>query len=190
MDNPGTASRIARGEVRLETPRLILRKPEQGDLGDILEIFSDPEVTRYWSGTPWAGMDEARDWLARIGQNHADGSALALVLQENDSGRVIGTCTIFQIHRSRRGEIGYALGRAWWGRGLMDEALHALVRFAFGTMDLRRLEADIDPANSASRKSLERLGFVREGLMRERWEVAGQVTDSEIHGLLRHEWHG
>jgi len=190
VDNPGTATRIAREDVRLETPRLVLRKPREDDLEDVLDIFSDPEVTRYWSGRPWTGLDEARDWLTRVRENHASGTALALVLQDRDSGRVIGTCTVFQIHYTRRGEIGYALDRTRWGRGLMHEALQALVRFAFQTMDLRRLEADIDPANTASRRSLERLGFKREGLMRERWEVAGQVSDSEIYGLLRHEWCG
>jgi [ribosomal protein S5]-alanine N-acetyltransferase len=190
MEYLAKAADIVRDAVRLETTRLILRKPREGDLEDVLAVFSDPEVTRYWSGAPWTGMDNAREWLSRMNEGHANGTGLMLVLEDRASGCVIGTCSVFQIHRSRRAEIGYGMGRAWWGRGLMNEALHALVRFAFQTLDLRRLEADIDPANTASRKSLERLGFVHEGLLRERWEIAGQVTDSELHGLLRSEWCG
>lgn len=188
MSEAGTERRFPAGEIRLDTPRLVLRLPGEDDLADILAIFSDPDVTRFWSGSPWSGMDEARAWLARMRRGQAEGTGLLLVLEARDSGHVIGDCTVFDIHHTRRAEIGYALGRPFWGQGLMHEALTALVDYAFGPMDLRRLEADIDPANSASRRSLERLGFVREGLLRERWEVEGRLSDSEMFGLLRSAW--
>jgi RimJ/RimL family protein N-acetyltransferase len=70
----------------------------------------------------------------------------------------------------------------------MAEALPALVAHAFGALDLNRLEADIDPRNTASARVLERLGFRREGLLRERWIVNGEKSDSAIYGLLRAEW--
>jgi len=80
------------------------------------------------------------------------------------------------------------LGRKHWGAGYMLEAMRGLVRFAFEEMQLRRLEAEIDPRNAASAKLLERLGFVREGLLRQRWDLKGEVTDSGLYGLLRAEW--
>ena len=70
----------------------------------------------------------------------------------------------------------------------MQEALTALVRFAFGELKLRRIEADVDPRNAASLKSLDRLGFKQEGLLRERWNVAGEIQDTLFFGLLAHEW--
>ena len=70
----------------------------------------------------------------------------------------------------------------------MHEALQALLGFAFHALDLNRLEADIDPRNHASARTLERLGFQREGHMRERWIVKGEVTDTWWYGLLRREW--
>jgi RimJ/RimL family protein N-acetyltransferase len=70
----------------------------------------------------------------------------------------------------------------------MHEALTALLEFAFGDLDLNRVEADIDPRNVASARSLERLGFHKEGHLRERWIVDGEVSDSSLYGLLRSEW--
>jgi RimJ/RimL family protein N-acetyltransferase len=70
----------------------------------------------------------------------------------------------------------------------MIEALTALVSHAFNDLDLNRLEADIDPRNAPSKVCLERLGFVSEGYMRERWIVGGEVCDSALYGLLRREW--
>jgi len=80
------------------------------------------------------------------------------------------------------------MGRACWGKGYMNEALNALVSHAFEVMRLRRLEADVDPRNAASIRTLERLGFQREGYLRERWHVNGEVQDAIFYGLLRREW--
>lgn len=70
----------------------------------------------------------------------------------------------------------------------MHEALQALLEFGFGELDLNRIEADIDPRNSASARTLERLGFTKEGYLRERWIVGDEVSDTAIYGLLRREW--
>ena len=70
----------------------------------------------------------------------------------------------------------------------MREALTALIGYAFRTLDLHRIEADADPRNAASVRVLEHLGFVREGLLRERWHVGGEVSDSLLLGLLRGDW--
>jgi RimJ/RimL family protein N-acetyltransferase len=70
----------------------------------------------------------------------------------------------------------------------MHEALQALLEFGVGELDLNRIEADIDPRNSASARTLERLGFTKEGYLRERWIVGDEVSDTAIYGLLRREW--
>ncbi len=64
------------------------------------------------------------------------------------------------------------------------EAGHALLEHGFDSLQLRRVEAEIDPANEARRKTLDRLGFVQEGLLRQRWEINGVVSDSALYGLL------
>ena len=99
-------------------------------------------------------------------------NALQLGIERRADHTLVGTCSLFHFHvASRRAEIGYALGRPYWGAGYMLEALQALLHYAFQTLDLNRLEADIDPRNPASARTLERLGFQKEGYLRERWIV-------------------
>ena len=101
----------------------------------------------------------------------------------------VGNCTLHHFHdASRRAEIGYALARPFWGQGYMHEALQSLVTYAFEQLDLNRLEADIDPRNASSARSLDRLGFRKEGHLRERWIVNGEVSDTGYYGLLRSDW--
>ena len=64
------------------------------------------------------------------------------------------------------------------------------MRFAFEELGLRRIEADVDPRNEASIRLLERLGFQREGYLRERWLVDQEINDTVFYGLLRREWLG
>jgi RimJ/RimL family protein N-acetyltransferase len=90
--------------------------------------------------------------------------------------------------QSQRAEIGYILARKAWGKGLIHEALSALLTYAVENLKLRRIEADIDPRNQRSARSLERLGFTQEGLLRERWVVEGEVSDTALYGLLAREW--
>jgi [ribosomal protein S5]-alanine N-acetyltransferase len=80
------------------------------------------------------------------------------------------------------------LNREYWGLGYMNEALTALINYSFGVLNLNRLEADVDPRNKASANTLLKLGFLKEGFLRERWIVNGEVSDTDLYGLLRSEW--
>ena len=102
---------------------------------------------------------------------------------------LIGTVTLFHLELAQgRAEIGYAQAQAYWGNGYLHEALQALLNYAFEEMQLRRLEADVDPRNTASIKTLERLGFQKEGFLRERWCVLGEIQDAFFYGLLKRQW--
>jgi RimJ/RimL family protein N-acetyltransferase len=169
--------------------RVELRSLVSADVEALYEIFSNPDVMRYWSRPPFTREGEARELLAAIEKAFAEQSLFQWGVARRADGRVIGTCTLSQVDGlNLRAELGYALGRAHWGQGIMAEALSLLVPFAFGPLGLRRLEADVDPLNAASIRSLERFGFQREGLLRERWFVGGVPQDSFFYGLLRHEW--
>jgi RimJ/RimL family protein N-acetyltransferase len=74
-----------------------------------------------------------------------------------------------------------------WGKGYATEAVGAMLLWAYNTLDLNRVEAELDTRNNASARVLEKLGFQREGLRREDCVVDGEVSDSWIYGLLRHE---
>ncbi|HVS13121.1 MAG TPA: GNAT family protein, partial [Thermoanaerobaculia bacterium] len=106
-----------------------------------------------------------------------------------DSDTLVGTCTLAHVDWSNeRAEIGFALAPSHWGKGVMSAALPLLLDHAFTTLALNRLEADVDPRNYRSLRLLERLGFRREGLLRERHLVAGERQDAMLLGLLAADW--
>jgi ribosomal-protein-alanine N-acetyltransferase len=185
--------------VVLDTPRLRLRPVAFGDEPLLFQVFSDPVVMRYWSTPPWTGVGQAEAMVRDEVAGAAQGTSvrLAVLLRAADdavaAGRegpdLIGTVSVFQLDRgNRRAELGYALRRSAWGHGYAREAVAAVVDHAFDALDLIRIEADVDPRNHASARLLERLGFRREGLLRQRWIVAGEVCDSAWYGLLREDW--
>jgi RimJ/RimL family protein N-acetyltransferase len=134
-------------------------------------------------------LSEARALLDRIRDSVHTKALFEWGIALGMEGRVIGTCTLFRLdEQNRRAELGYALAREHWGQGLMSEALTALLEYAFSALDLHRIEADVDPRNEPSVRILERLGFQREGLFRERWLVGGETQDSLMLGLLRRDW--
>jgi RimJ/RimL family protein N-acetyltransferase len=173
----------------LAAGRLRLRWLVETDVPALHAIFSDPEVMRYWSSPPLGSPDDAAALLREI---HAAFRARRLFqwgIARAADDAVVGTCTIFQLDRAhRRAELGFALGRPHWGQGIAAEALRAAIGFAFDRLALHRLEADVDPRNARSLRTLERLGFRREGLLRERYHLAGEVQDGVMLGLLRREW--
>ncbi len=103
-----------------------------------------------------------------------------------DRRRVRGAGT--HAERYRSASLGYCFAEAAWGHGYATEAAHALLRWAFDTLDLNRVQAETDTRNVASARVLEKLGFVREGTLREDCVVNGEVSDSWVYGLIRREW--
>jgi RimJ/RimL family protein N-acetyltransferase len=84
--------------------------------------------------------------------------------------------------------LGYCLDDAAWGHGYATEAARCLLQWAFDTLALNRVQAETDTRNTASARVLEKLGFVREGMLREDCVVNGEVSDSWVYGLLRRQW--
>lgn len=170
------------------TERLTFRRMNDADQDAVFRLFSDPDAMQFWSSPPMASRKEAITYLEEDQQfnDSGEGVQLGLILRETEE--LVGTCTFHKWSRSnRRAEVGYMLRRDLWGKGLMSEALSAFLAYGFEVMNLHRVEADIDPANLVSAKLLERLGFQREGLLRERWIVNGVVSDTAYYGLLAHE---
>src|SRR2546430_16744002 len=171
----------------LHSARLCLRLFTESDLPALLDINGDDEVTRFLPYATWKSMSDAEAWLKRSSERHVAGSALQFVIAAKETGSVIGTCTLFHFEEdSAHATIGYVLGRAYWGQGFMREALTALINAAFNDMSLRRLEAQVESQNTASTRLLQRLGFAKEGVLRQRWITKGQPKDAEDYGLLRH----
>lgn len=186
------AARILGDATRLPTlvnERTVLRWIERDEAGALFDIFGDPHVCRYWSREALPDVTAAQALQREIEGLFADRSLLQWGIAERTTDALIGTCTLAGMSPEHgRAEVGFALRQDVWGRGYATEALGALVRLAFTDLRLRRLDADADPRNVASIRVLERVGFRREGLQRERHVMNGEVQDAVLFGLLRREW--
>ena len=175
--------------VTLQTARLDLRPLAPADAGAVFAMRSDPAVQRYGSHGPWTDPQAAIDYIERNILAMAAGTHIQLAVVRRADAAVIGTVTLYALDaQCRRADVGYALLVSEWGQGYASEAVTALLDWGFEHLDLNRVEADIDPRNTPSACLLERLGFLREGHLRERWIVDGEICDSWIYGLLRADW--
>ena len=164
-----------------------LRSLTIDDVPDLRAIFSDADVVRFMSIPQLTSEAATLRFLDQIHDGFRAGTLYQWGIELEQ--RIVGTCTLAEIDRTnRRAEIGFALARAFWGRGLVLRAVPSVFQFAFERLDLRRIEADADPRNAASIRVLERLGFQREGLLRERYIQLGEVQDAMMFGLLRRDW--
>lgn len=174
---------------RIAAARLALRPVRESDLADLLEINGDPEVTRFLPYATWQSLDDGTAWLARMQALMASGGAQQLVVERHDDGKVIGSLLLFKHDEgSARVELGYVIGRAHWRRGYAREAIAAACTHAFKVLGIRRIEAEVNPANEASNALLLALGFVQEGRLRQRWIGKGEPYDTFIYGCLANEW--
>jgi len=172
----------------LESARVRLRPLRMDDAPEAFAMFSDAQVTRFWSFEAWTDPAQAQAWLAeRIGW--APPSVYGWAMADRDDDRFIGTTALFSLSGPlHRAELGYSLMPSRQGQGLATEAVRRALDFGFDTLGLERIEADVDPRNVASCQLTERLGFQREGLLRNRWRVGGEFADSILYGLLRNEY--
>jgi len=184
-----TAAPVPKVVPTLESSRLRLRTYRSSDAEAMFRLYSDPRVMRYWSFPPWTSLAQAQAYLARVlGEMEVGTSVLPWAIATRADDVLIGTVTLFSVNIDQgHAGTGYSLPADVPGQGLAREALGLALAHAFDTLHLRRIEADIDPRNGPSCRLVEHLGFRREGLLRARWHVAGELCDSALYGLLADE---
>jgi RimJ/RimL family protein N-acetyltransferase len=166
-----------------------LRPPCSDDADALFRLFSQPEVTRYWSRPPMKMRSEAEGLLAEMGEAFAARSALHWLVARRRGEAAIGTCALFHFDgRDRCAEIGYALLPESWGLGFASEAVALALTWAFHTLGLQRVEADVDPRNARSRQLLQRLGFRSEGLMHGRLALGDAAREAEVFAMSAAAW--
>lgn len=169
--------------------RVSLRAVADSDVESLYSIYSDAEVMRYWGASPMKDPQEAKDFLAEVLKDLRGQQCIQWGIARRTDNQIIGTIALFHFDIfARKAEIGFALGRAHWGMGYMQEALQAAIGYAFNEMNFRRIEADVDPRNLSSIRLLEGLGFRKEGYFRERWLAGEETQDTLFYGLLKKEW--
>jgi len=153
----------------IRTERLLLRRARPDDLEPLFAMMSDAETMRYWSTPPHADIQRTREYLD--GMIGASAEASDDFVVERD-GRMIGKLGAWRLP-----EVGYLIGRPYWGQGYATEAMAAFVAHAFAHRAYH-LTADVDPRNAASLALLARAGFRETGRAQRTWCVGGAWCDS------------
>ena len=178
------------GTKTLETDRLILRTFRAEDANAMYANWAcDPDLTKFLSWPAYKSIDDARSilkiWLE--GYEKPDFYQWAIVLKE--LGQPIGSISVVNLdNRVEMAEIGYCIGKTWWGRGIMPEAVKSVMVYLFEEVGMQRIEAGHDPDNPASGAVLRKCGLQYEGTLRRRIRSNRGITDVAWYSMLKEEY--
>lgn len=173
----------------LETERLVLRAMTLADAEDMFTYASDPDVARYVTWSAHCTLEDSLGFLRFVEQRYAAGDAYDWGLILKETNRLIGTCGYVNWLKNHHvGEIGYALGSAYWGKGLVTEAARRVIEFGFNEMGLNRIEARCKPINIGSERVMQKIGMHFEGVARQKMFVKGEYHDLKQYAVLKDDW--
>lgn len=172
----------------LETDRLILKEITNDHAPALYKMRTDPDVMRYIDRPIPNSIVEVEELIQKMVNMKISGEGISWGIFKKDHPDVkIGNIGFYRILSAHyRAEIGYMLNTNEHQKGIMYEAMQKVIEFGFANMKLHSVEANINPENVASRKLLEKAGFVREAYFKENYFFNGQFIDSEIYSLLNH----
>jgi ribosomal-protein-alanine N-acetyltransferase len=176
----------------IRTERLILRQPTTKDAEWYFGHFSRPEIV-WGGGEPGpkdmkAAREEFKEYLTDLYRRRR-GFRWIITLRGEE--KPIGTLGFYKWapSASYQAEMGYDLQKEHWGKGIMTEAMNAVIDFGFERMGLNRIEVYIMPRNKRSIRLVKRLGFKREGLLRQRYfDEFGNFADDILFSMLKSDW--
>jgi len=170
----------------LKGKNIFLRPPEFVDLREYTALINTSLRFSRWLGYPYKGKKRFAEYV-RPSQN---GEYFRFLICRNDDRRVVGSIGLFLIEREsfQSGCVGYMVGKPFWRRGYATEALQLILRFAFRTLKLHRVEANIQPDNVPSLALVKRAGFKLEGYSPRFLKIRGRWRDHERWAILAENW--
>ena len=179
------------GTKVIETRRLILRPFTMEDAQPMFDNWaSDPEVTKYLTWPAHGSVEITEmvlaDWVA--GYQRADQYKWAMVLK-GGNGEPIGSIDACRVCDDlESAEIGYCMGRRWWGGGIMAEALTAVVGYLMGQVGMNQVSARHDVSNPNSGRVMQKAGMKFEGVLRQSARNNQGIVDMAHYSILKREW--
>ena len=178
------------GTKMIKTERLTLRRFEITDADSMFHNWAnDAEVTKYMRWHPHKDVDETRGILQEWINGYNDENSYHWGICFND-GELIGSIGVIVTDIDHKAEIGYCIGRNWWGKGYVSEALRAVIDYMFTNTDTERIEACHAVENIASGKVMINAGMVYEGFARNKFKGINGFHDSNMYGIIREMWEG
>jgi RimJ/RimL family protein N-acetyltransferase len=179
--------------VTLTGSRVRLEPLSERHAADLAEAGGDAEIWRYMPRVPLAGVEDAREYVRSALAAAEDGSQVPFAIVEHSTERAIGSTRYLDIRREHRGlEIGWTwLGRAWQRTAANTECKRLLLEHAFDALGALRVQLKTDARNSKSQRAIERIGGVREGVLRAHMVMPdGFVRDTVMYSITSAEWPG
>jgi [ribosomal protein S5]-alanine N-acetyltransferase len=177
------------GELpRLKTERLLLRPFTLADAKDVQRLAGDRDIASTTAFIPHPYDDGvAEQWIAMHQQRFEEGTWLNLAITCDPEGALVGALGLRFEPEHDRAELGYWIGKPYWGRGYATEAARALVHYGFDTLGLHRIYARHLTRNPASGKVLQKIGMTHEGRLRQHEKKWGICEDEELYGMLKND---
>jgi [ribosomal protein S5]-alanine N-acetyltransferase len=173
----------------IETDRLVLRQITKDDGEDIFKYLSDEKVMKYYGLEPFKSIGEALEEIEWYQSTFDEDSGIRWGITLKGNRKVIGSCGFLnKVPQHYRSEIGFELSKDFWGQGIANEALEAVITYGFEQLNLQRIQALIEPPNILSRKLVERNGFIKEGLLRNYEFTCGKFDDLFMYSLIKQDF--
>ena len=185
-------NKVIRGScmnVQIETARLILKNYNENDLGNIRKLKSDPMVWKFSTKVSTTKLGDAKIHLESVLKNYAENKCDFQSLFLKDTGEYIGEAGILSSNKqNNRSVLGYNLLHRFWANGYATEITKALVKHLFEVEKVERIEALVGDGNGASRKVLEKAGFIQEGLLRNFAYIDNRYINVYYYGIIKHDY--
>ncbi|MCR8747240.1 GNAT family N-acetyltransferase [Romboutsia lituseburensis] len=173
----------------LETSRLYLREITDDDASDIFEYLSDDTVTKYLGKESLTNVDGAYEIINKIKINYNERRGIRWGIIHKESRKLIGTIgyDVLQV-KNKRADVGYDINSNYWRQGFATEAINEVINWGFIKFDLNRIGSVVFPDNIASLNLLKKIGFTKEGLLREYIIQNNMERDTVVLSLLKKEY--
>ena len=173
-------------QSELKSKRLILIQSDVSHASDLFSFWTDPEVSKFMNMESFTTQEEVIDMIEFTNQLAAMNQSIRYTIFLKESNQMIGSCGFNYIDfENERAEIGYDLGKEYWGNGFAFEAVSALMSYWFHDLGLNRIEARVVPENLRSIRLLNNLGFHFEGILRQSEKSNGDFIDVMVYSRLK-----
>ncbi|MEQ6353400.1 GNAT family protein [Lysinibacillus sp. M3] len=175
----------------LNSEKLVLKKIEDAHLQELFAIYDNEKVFEYCGIIPKHNIQTVSKMIGHFDRDYKKENIVKWgIFQKSHSDQLVGIIEAMEFNQKvNMVTIGYYLAEDYWGKGLAFDAVNILVKFLFEEVNINRIQAEVMPLNEASKKVLQKNGFLKEGLLRQAkvWSGKG-VVDLEIYGLLKEEY--
>jgi ribosomal-protein-alanine N-acetyltransferase len=173
-------------QLRVSGKNVYLRYVRLEDFDEMMQMFR--ESRKFYKGLITPPLD--RKSFQTYVERNEDETNECFVICRTEDGKIVGAINLSQIFRKafQNAYLGYSLGVKYTGKGYMTEAINIVLRFAFNSLKLHRIEANVQPENLPSIAVLRRCGFTKEGFSRKYLKIAGKWRDHERWAIIKEDW--